>query len=165
MRQRYGLHAMLITPRVGFRRIACCGATKIPNHIPHSAAQRRPLAPREELSVRLADALTPFEGCGRGEGLGLLLRSKRATLLAQASRAWSKGGKGRLAAQGAPNTTIGSTFQAGFLSPETWLATYSCIPKKIASTMRPMRMAMVIFTQLSGYSPVILPVLPFTVTW
>jgi hypothetical protein len=92
---------MLITPRVGFRRIACCGATKIPNHIPHSAAQRRPLAPREELSVRLADALTPFEGCGRGEGLGLLLRSKRATWLAHESRALSKVAEGRVVVLGA----------------------------------------------------------------
>ena len=75
------------------------------NHIPHlaigggkrtryvtdSAKQRRPLAPREELSVGQAEALTPFEVCRRGGGLGLLLRSKRAALLAHSSRALSGG--------------------------------------------------------------------------
>jgi hypothetical protein len=51
--------------------------------------------------VGRAEVLTNFGDCGSSEGLGLLLRSKRATLLAQASRALSEGVKGHLAAQGA----------------------------------------------------------------
>ena len=51
--------------------------------------------------MRWADALTPFEGCGRGEALGLLLRSKRATWLAHESRALSKVAEGRVVVLGA----------------------------------------------------------------
>ena len=61
---------------------------------PDPAKQRRPLAPREELSVGQADAWTPFGGGVGREGLGLLLRSKRATLLAHGSRALSGGASG-----------------------------------------------------------------------
>ncbi len=40
-----------------------------------------------------------------------------------------------------------------------------CEAKKMPRMIRAMMIAMVIFTQLSGYSPVILPVAPLTVTW
>ncbi len=71
------------------------------SNAPDAAKQSTPLAPREELSVGRADALTPFEGCGRSGGLGLLLRSKRATLLAQSSRALVENAQRRLAVLGA----------------------------------------------------------------
>ena len=48
-----------------------------------------------------AEVLTPFEGGGGSGGLGLLLRSKRATLLTQSSRALVEGAEGRLVVQGA----------------------------------------------------------------
>jgi hypothetical protein len=71
------------------------------SNAPESAKQRRPLAPREELSVPQAEVLTPFEGGGGSGGLGLLLRSKRATWLAQSSRALVEGAKARLVVLGA----------------------------------------------------------------
>ena len=71
------------------------------SNAPDAAKQSTPLAPREELSVGRADALTKFGACGSSEGLELLLRSKRVTLLAQASRALSEGAEGRLVVQGA----------------------------------------------------------------
>ncbi len=41
---------------------------------------------------------------------------------------------------------------------------HSLYLKMIASTISPIRIAMVILIQLRGYSPAILPVAPFTVT-
>jgi hypothetical protein len=59
------------------------------------------LALREEPGVGLAEVLTNYEGSGSREGLGLILRSKMATLLTQVSRVLSESIEGLLAVQGA----------------------------------------------------------------
>ena len=64
------------------------------SNAPDAAKQGRPLAPREELGVGQVDAWTNFGAGGGSEGLGLLLRSKRATLLAHYHAPWWKARRG-----------------------------------------------------------------------